>query len=274
MDSFHIPVLLQVACDYLNIKKNEWYLDATLGGGGHTAEIIRRGGKVIAIDQDQDAIDHGLQKFAKEIQNGQLIITKSAFSHLDEILKNQHVSGAIFDLGVSMHQLQTPNRGFSFQHTGPLDMRMDQQLSQTALSIIQVLTPKQLNQIFQDFGEIQNGFHLAERIINEKPDTTEKLAKIVGDKNLLRPLFQALRITVNSELFELETALPKAYSRLNPGGRLVVISFHSLEDRIVKNFSLGVALTKSPITPDENEIIANPASKSAKLRAILKPFYD
>jgi len=273
MDSYHIPVLLQTACNYLDVKKGEWYLDATLGGGGHTAEIIRRGGKVIGLDQDQDAIEYCQNKFSKEISNGQLITVKSAFSHLDEVLKNLNISdlsGVLFDLGVSMHQIKTPQRGFSFQLEGPLDMRMNQNLSQTALSLINVLTPKQLNQIFLDFGEIHNGFHLAEKIVQEKPDTTEKLVKLVNDPNLVRPLFQALRIAVNAELFELETALPKAYGFLKPGGRLVIITFHSLEDRIVKNFTYGQNLTNNPISPDPEEIVANPASKSAKLRVFQK----
>jgi 16S rRNA (cytosine1402-N4)-methyltransferase len=272
MDPYHIPVLLQIACNYLNVKKHELYLDATLGGGGHTAEIIRRGGKVLALDQDQDAIDFCREKFRSEIAAGDLIIFKSPFSHLDEILQHQKVAGALFDLGVSSHQFDQAVRGFSFQKDGPLDMRMDQSLPHTAFSLIKILSPKQLNQIFSDFGEIQNGYHLAEKISQEKPDTTLKLAKIIKDPNLIRPLFQALRIAVNAELSELETALPKAYSALHPGGRLVVISFHSLEDRVVKNLGLGQVLTSSPVVPDASEMTTNPRSKSAKLRAFLKPY--
>mgnify|MGYP001578232403 CR=1 FL=1 len=272
MDSYHIPVLLQTACNFLNIKKDEWYLDATLGGGGHTAEILRRGGRVIGLDQDQDAIDYCSSQFSNQLATGQLIIVNSAFSHLDEVLKDRLISGALFDLGVSMHQLKTADRGFSFQQNGPLDMRMNKELSQTALSLISVLTPKQLNQIFLDFGEIQNGFHLAEKICAQKPTTTQDLVKLISDPNLIRPLFQSLRIAVNAEMFELETALPKAFKALKPDGRLVVISFHSLEDRIVKNLNLGISLTKSPIVPDVLEIQVNPAAKSAKLRAFAKTY--
>jgi len=275
MDNYHIPVLLQTVCDYLDIKRGESYLDATIGGGGHTSEIIRRGGKVIGLDQDQDAIEFCQKKFLNEVADHDLILIKSAFSHLDEVLNSLNItqiSGVILDLGVSMHQIQTPARGFSFQSSGPLDMRMDQTLSQTAFTLIRILTPKQLNQIFLDFGEIKNGYHLAEKIIQEKPETTDELVTLIKDRNLIRPLFQALRIAVNGELLELEIALPKAYALLKPGGRIVIISFHSLEDRLIKNLNYGQSLTKNPIFPSPEEIIANPASKSAKLRAFLKPY--
>lgn len=272
MEFSHTPVLLNSVCDYLNIQKDAWYLDATLGGGGHTAEIIRRGGRVIGLDQDQDAVSYCQEKYHDYVSQGLLKIHKISFSRLDEVVNQQSISGSIFDLGVSKYQLDNPQRGFSFQTDGPLDMRMDRQNSQTALSLISVLTPKQINQILIDFGEIKNGFHLSEKISQQKPDTTQKLAKLVNNPNLLRPLFQALRIAVNSELFELETALPKAYQALIPGGRLVIISFHSLEDRIVKNFPYGNSLVKSPIQPSETEISANPSAKSAKMRVYEKPY--
>lgn len=259
---YHKPVLLQVACTFLDIKKGAKYVDATFGGGGHTAEIKAQGGLVLSIDQDPDA-------HAMVLDN---------FVNLKEIIKKhnwQPVSGILFDLGVSSHQFDTPERGFSFQKDGPLDMRMGT-AAVTAADVLNQWPVEQLTRIFQDYGEIPVAKSLASKIISARPLTTTKELSTISGK-WSRQVFQALRIGVNDELEVITKALPQALEILESGGRIVVISFHSLEDRIIKNqFStwakqgLGEVLTDSPIVPSVDEIMSNPRSKSAKLRAFKK----
>jgi len=254
---FHNPVLLQTACDYLAVAPGGRYVDCTLGGGGHAAEIIRRGGRVLGLDQDPEALAAcpdltGLTK------------VQSNFIHLAEVVKAynwQPVMGILFDLGVSEHQINTPSRGFSFQTSGSLDMRMDPTLINTAATLINQLTVDQLARILRDFGEIPAAKPLAAKIVSARPlTTTDQLAAVTGRK-WSRQAFQALRIAVNDELGALETVLPQAREILAPEGRLVIISFHSLEDRIVKRyFKDWQSLTPKPITGE----------KSSKLRAYVK----
>ncbi len=231
-------------------------MDCTLGGGGHAAEIIRLGGLVLGLDQDPEALQAcpdlvGLTK------------VQANFTHLAEIVAKYHwqpVLGILLDLGVSEHQISAPGRGFSFQAPGPLDMRMDPSLLNTAATLVNRLSVNQLTGLLRDFGEIPVAKPLATKIIAARPlTTTDQLANITGKWS--RQAFQALRIAVNDELGALQTVLPQAQEILAPGGRLVVISFHSLEDRIVKHALINMpSLTPKPVTGE----------KSAKLRAYVK----
>ncbi len=246
----------------MNVTGGQKYIDATFGGGGHTAEIIRRGGLVLSIDQDPDS----------QAQ------VHANFIHLKDIVRQynwQPVSGILFDLGVSSHQLDTGSRGFSFQSDGPLDMRMGDSAI-TAAELVNQLSVDQLASLFRYFGEIPAAKSLAEKIISARSlQTTKDLAQVTG--KWTRQAFQAIRIAVNDELGAITTALPDSLEILKPGGKLVVITFHSLEDRIIKNFfntwekeSLVKILTPKPVGPTELEMQQNPRSKSAKLRALEK----
>lgn len=255
---------------YLSISPGKLYIDATFGGGGHSQGILNQGGRVLALDQDSDALGH-VEAFQPALASKDLVLVQSNFSHLADVARShnwQPVAGILFDLGVSSHQFDTPSRGFSFQTSGPVDMRMDNSQSTTAGDLVNTLPEGQLAHIFQVFGEIPASRLLANKIITHRPLlTTLDLARITHPWS--RQAFQALRIATNDELGALEQALPQAYDLLAPGGRLVVISFHSLEDRIVKNFFKsvsGTVLTPKPIRCDSEEIRWNSRSKSAKLR--------
>lgn len=261
---YHNPVLLQSACHFLAVKPGGHYVDCTLGGGGHTAEIIRQGGKVLGLDQDPDAISACLA-LPKPLGEGgpDLILVQSNFIHLAEVVSTHHwqpVLGILLDLGVSEHQINTPSRGFSFQESGPLDMRMDPNLPNTAATLVNQLSVNQLTSLFKDYGEIPVAKTLAVKISVARPlVTTDQLAKITGKWS--RQAFQALRIAVNDELGSLEQVLSEAQEILDPEGRLVIISFHSLEDRIVKHTLINMqSLTPKPIVGE----------KGAKLRAYVK----
>lgn len=295
MSSFHTPVLLKEVVEYLKIEKGKKYIDATIGGGGQTIEIVKRGGIVLGIDVDQEAIGYLKEKLKIW---GRLTLVKGNFKDIDKIAQEngfENVSGVIFDLGVSSHQLEKPERGFSFQKEGPLDMRMDKDLAVQAKDIIQVLTKGELYELFSKLGEESNARRISEFIVSArkiKPiETTEDLALIIESvyrmkKNASsafarasadKKVFQALRIAVNDELNALKEALPKAVKLIEEKGRLLVISFHSLEDRIVKRsfneFSqrgLGRIITKKPITATVEEINRNIRSRSAKLRVLEK----
>jgi len=255
---YHNPVLLQSACHFLAVKPGGHYVDCTLGGGGHTTEIIRLGGLVLGLDQDPEALQacpdlDGLTK------------VQANFIHLAEVVQThnwQPVQGVLLDLGVSEHQINIPGRGFSFQLPGPLDMRMDPALPNTAGTLVNQLSANQLTSLFKDYGEIPVAKLLAAKIIAARPlTTTDQLASITGKWS--RQAFQALRITVNDELGALAAVLPQAKEILAPEGRLVVISFHSLEDRLVKQTLKDMAtLTPKPVIGE----------KGAKLRAYVKTF--
>jgi len=314
MNDYHIPVLKNEAICSLNIKSGKKYIDATLGGGGHTEEILQKGGIVLGIDTDNESIEYVRKRLAAFLVNlacpgpqrplrtsvpklgafspntKQLILAKGNFSEIEEIAKRENfsdISGILYDLGVSTHQLEKDERGFSFNKNAILDMRMDQELKVKALDLINGLNANELYELFKKFGEENNSWAIVRNIISArsiKPiSTTNELASIViraktnrGKYDRTHPatrIFQALRIVVNDELNNLKTSLPDALKILNNNGRLVVISFHSLEDRIVKNFfkeeeiknKLKI-LTKHPIRPGEKEIKSNPRSRSAKLR--------
>ena len=282
MNTYHTSVLLQEAIDLLDIQKNKKYIDATLGGGGHAEEIIKRGGYVLGIDTDQDAID-----FVSALKNPKLRLTKGNFKDIEAIAKLnnfENVSGIIFDLGVSSHQVNEAERGFSFQKTGPFDMRMDKNLKIQAKDLINSLTKNELYELLTKLGEeeryahaIANGIIKARRIM--PIETTKQVAEIINHSvrgqniDTMARVFQAFRIAINDELNNLKIALPQALNLLDKKGKVTVISFHSLEDRIVKNQFInwaeekkGIILTKKPIRPSEEEIKNNKRSRSAKLR--------
>lgn len=263
---YHIPVLLNEVLEALNVKPGEKYIDCTYGGGGHFLGIEKAGGIVLGIDQDPEA---------KAPVHGN-------FAHLKNIAQEHGfdpVSGILFDLGVSSHQLETDYRGFSFNKDAPLDMRMDQTLGPTAADLVNAGSESELANLFWKFGEERFAKAIAREIKKTKIETTDQLAKAVlrarparkagRGKDRTHPatrIFQALRIAVNDELAGLESALPQAVELLKPGGKLVVISFHSLEDRIVKNFMKKSEL----ITPTDEEVSENPRSRSAKMRVYEK----
>ncbi len=286
MNNFHTPVLIEEVLNYLNIQKDLWYIDATLGGGGHTEKILKLGGKVIGIDQDEDSIKEVSRKLKNYINSKHLILIQNNFTN---IAKQDHkVSGILFDLGVSSHQLDTAERGFSFRKDAELDMRMGKSLEVTAADLINGLNSGELTQLFEKFGEEKFAKKIAKIIVlerqKEKITTTGQLADLIKkniySKEKIHPatrVFQALRIAVNDELNSLKEALPKAFDILEPGGKLIVISFHSLEDRIIKNYfreleEKGSAriLTDKPIEPSEKEVFENPRSRSSKLRCLEK----
>lgn len=285
MTDFHQSVLLQEAVEYLNVKAGHQYIDATIGGGGHTFEILKRGGRVLGIDRDPEAIEHLKKKFhiGKD-----LVLVNANFNKIGEIARAygfDKVSGILFDLGVSSHQLESRERGFSFQKEGPLDMRMDRETAVLAADIINNFDKRRLHEIFKTYGQEKLSWPIADAICSacqvKRIETTTNLATLVGEvyrkkgiKTKLHPatkVFLALRIVVNSELLNLQSTLPQTVELLKKGGRLVVISFHSLEDRLVKRFFKQekklYGLTARPIGPEPRELLNNPRARSAKLRA-------
>lgn len=295
MNQFHASVLLKEAVDCLEVREDQKYIDATAGGGGHTFEILAQGGKVLAIDRDPDAIAHIKKKVKshklKVISVKDLVLVQANFNKIGEIAKANgfdKVDGILFDLGASSHQLEEAQRGFSFQREGPLDMRMDPNLKVTATDIINNFDKRRLNEIFEIFGQEKLSRPISDAIVSTRKvkqiQTTRRLADIVngvyrqrGARGKINPatrVFMALRIVVNSELLNLKETLPQTVDLLNKNGRLVVITFHSLEDGIVKRFfkqdkSLEV-LFKKPIGPSRRQIGINPRSRSAKLRVAQK----
>jgi 16S rRNA (cytosine1402-N4)-methyltransferase len=299
MSDFHVSVLLQEVIDSLEVKRGKRYIDATLGGGGHTFEILKLGGIVLGIDLDDEALSFVKLKVAgsKFEIDKDIILAKGNFKDIEKIAKKndfEGVSGIIFDLGLSSYQIEKEERGFSFQKEGPLDMRMSKDLGVSASDLINGLTKGELYELFNKLGEerfalsISNNIESARRI--KKIETTEELAKIVersyglrGEvspfmkSKVNRKVFQALRIAVNDELNNIREAFPAALSVLGANGRLAVITFHSLEDRIVKwqfrefeGKNLGKIITKHPITSLQAEININRRSGSAKLRIFEK----
>lgn len=280
MSIFHESALLHEVVEALDIKSGETYVDATLGGGGHTRGILDRGGKVIGIDLDEEALNF----VRSTIKSKDLVLKQGNFVNLDQILEKQgikEVSGIVFDLGVSSHQLDSSERGFSFRKNSPLDMRMSLDIKVTAGDLVNGLNEGELYELFTKYGEERNARRISRAVVRsrfeEEITTTKNLAgiieRVVGNKEKIHPatrVFLALRIAVNDELNNLEKVLPKAASLLKKNGRLVVISFHSLEDRLVKNFirseSSLAGVNKKPIVPKEEEIKRNSRVRSAKLR--------
>ncbi|MBR4151882.1 MAG: 16S rRNA (cytosine(1402)-N(4))-methyltransferase RsmH [Selenomonadaceae bacterium] len=309
MDFNHKSIMVAEVLNSLNIKSDGIYLDCTLGGGGHALAIGKKlsaQGKIIGIDQDEDAI-----KAATENLSGlacDVKIIRGNFSKLNEILDDldvDKIDGALFDLGVSSYQIDTPERGFSYMKDSPLDMRMDRRRSLTAREVINNYEEDRLIKIFREYGEERFSKRIAAAICRERKispiETTGELVKIIESnaphtKNGGHPakrIFQAIRIEVNGELEILSDAIKNAVARLKIGGRLAVITFHSLEDRIVKetlktlaqgcicpknfpvcvcNHKAAIKILGKAITPAQIEIKSNSRAKSAKLRVADKIF--
>ena len=304
----HIPVLLNEVITGLNIKSSGTYVDLTVGRGGHSSEILARldnKGHLICVDQDEEAIVASQARLSKISNNFEIV--RSNFSHLDEILEEkgiEEVDGILMDLGVSSPQFDKGERGFSYKEDARLDMRMDQRQDLTAYNIINTYSLEDLTKIFQIYGEEKYSFSIAKNIIKARElapiETTFQLVEIIKRSKPMKELkkvghpakqvFQALRIAVNDELNVLEKALKAALKHLKPGGRLAVITFHSGEDRIVKNIfkdaavSVGnrfdgpmleqekdyILINHKPITASEAELEFNHHSASAKLRIIAR----
>lgn len=294
MKKIHIPVLLKETIDSLSIKPNGFYIDCTLGDGGHSYEILKElnnEGLLLSIDQDQHAIDF-VKEYYKDSLKENWVIEKSNFSKIAEIVKKykRTPDGILMDLGLSSRQLEDSfNRGFSYQQESePLDMRMDEELGVKAKDLLVVLPEKELTKLFFMYGEEKYARRIAKEIkenitnINTVGDLTGLVYRVVpaahqSSKNPSRRVFQALRIAVNDELDSLKIGLDRSFEILNSNGRLSLITFHSLEDRIVKDFfnnivdsGRGVLLYSDVIAPTDIEIEKNPRSASAKLRTVIK----
>jgi len=289
MDFKHVSVLLQEAVDALAVKPGGHYIDATAGGGGHTQEIVKRGGIVLAIDQDPDAIEVLKEKFK---DNEKVTAAQGNFGDLGEIASAhgfENVDGVLFDLGLSSYQIDSSGRGFSFRKEEILDMRMNKTGMLTAKEIVNTWSESELYDLFTRIGEEHFAQKIVDKILEARAgkeiETGLELSKIVekavpvrgGPIHPATRIFQALRIAVNDELSQLKKGLVEAFSLLGPKGRMSVISFHSLEDRIVKlafvgfeRGQLATILTKKPITPGIAEVETNRRSRSAKLRIIEK----
>ena len=294
-DKYHVAVLLQSTIESLNIKPGNWYIDCTLGGGGHAGEILKCGGKVIGVDQDQDALDHVGKKLSKYIENGSLILEKSNFNGILEIAQKHKlpIQGILFDLGISSHQIDGNDRGFSFQTNEPLDMRMDpENQTTTAENLVNDLSERELYKILYKYGEDPLSKKVSKAIVDyrrDKPITkTKQLAELINNlyqhtyssfsrTHPATKTFQALRIAVNNELENFKNALKQAIKIIEPNGRIAVITFHSLEDRIAKREFIswqedgqGKTLSKKPIVAEKPELQVNARSRSAKLRVFEK----
>jgi len=289
----HKPVLLETVLSYLKLKPGDIVLDGTVGSGGHAEAILKvigSDGFLIGLDQDEEAIKRTQSRL--EHVDGRFKLFQSNFRFLDQVLSSLNfnkVNAVLLDVGVSTDQLEVSRRGFSFQQDGPLDMRMDQGQTQTAADLVNGLSQEELTMIFRQYGEERYARQIAQTIVRGRASnpfrTTGTLKKVVEEAvptryryGRIHPatrVFQALRIAVNDELAVLEETLPKAFDCLEFGGKLCIISFHSLEDRIVKHFFVkqkaagtGKIITKKPVQPNDQEIESNPKSRSAKLRVI------
>jgi 16S rRNA (cytosine1402-N4)-methyltransferase len=291
----HVPVLLKEAIDFLAVKRGGTYIDATVGLGGHSYEIAKRlgaPGHLIGLDKDPAALAIAREKLTpgKGSEDWPTItLLQRSFAEIAKGQKQGTVDGILADIGVSSLQLENAARGFSFQADGPLDMRMDPQSERTAEQVVNHLDERQLADVIYEFGEERRSRRIARAICRSRPiRSTAHLAEVISaaarpmnsEQRRIHPAtrtFQALRIFVNRELDDLQALLTAAPRILKSGGRVVVISFHSLEDRIVKDaFREGAAngyfslLTKKPVTATEEESDRNPRSRSAKMRAAEK----
>jgi 16S rRNA (cytosine1402-N4)-methyltransferase len=306
MEFKHISVMLGECIEGLNIKPDGIYLDGTAGGAGHSSEIAKRltTGRLIALDQDPDAVQIATERLS---QYKTATVVSANFRDMDKVLQELHIDGVdgiLLDLGVSSHQLDVPERGFSYHNDAPLDMRMSQK-GISAKDIVNIYSVDELTRILREYGEETYARKIALNIEKARADhpieTTGELAEIIKssipaakrrEKNPCKKSFQAIRIAVNGELDSLSEGLDKAFECLNPGGRLVIMTFHSLEDRMVKHrflewckgctcppdFPICVCgnkekaklINKKPITASEEELEVNRRSKSAKLRILEK----
>lgn len=308
MEFKHYSVLLKESVDYLDVKPDGIYADATLGGGGHSYEILSRGAKkLIGIDRDIDAINAASKRL--ECFGDKFIASNRNFSEIKDILRDfgiEALDGAVMDLGVSSYQLDNAERGFSYMHDAPLDMRMNRTNPKSAFDVVNGYTEKELTRIFYEYGEEKWSLRIAKFIVERRREkeieTTRELADIIkaaipkaaraDGGHPAKRVFQAIRIEVNGELEILKDAVYSFIDVLNPGGVLSVITFHSLEDRIVKktfqelakgctcpksfpvcvcnNTPKVMILTSKPVLPSEQELSENSRSKSAKLRVAVK----
>jgi 16S rRNA (cytosine1402-N4)-methyltransferase len=301
---YHRPVLVAEAIELLAAHPGSLVVDGTAGGGGHTHAILKTGADVLALDQDPDAIAHAREELAHF--GGRVTLRQANFRDVDKILNELgigKIGGALLDLGVSSYQLENAARGFSMMRSGPLDMRMDPASAITAADIVNRYSEEDLTRLFRELGEEPAARRVASLIVKMRKDApftetlqlTRTIEKVVGRHGRRHPatqVFQALRMEVNDELGALEQGLRALTARLEPGARIAVITFHSLEDRIVKNFfrdhsrewldrpewpeprrnpdfDLRV-ITDKPVEPSENERRINPRSRSAKLRVAEK----
>lgn len=304
-ETYHVPVLLRQTLDVLQPRPDGVYLDGTAGGGGHSYEISRHliTGHLYALDRDPDAVAVS----SKRLHGLPATVVQANYTEMANVLHAHgadKLDGVLLDIGVSSHQLDTPERGFSFHHDAPLDMRMSQS-GATAADLVNTLSAEQLARIFWEYGEDKFSRPIAKAIVKRRDEapitTTAELSEIIKSavpasvrrkEHPARQVFQALRIAVNGELDCLSEGLDTAFSLLRPGGRLAVITFHSLEDRLVKQrftaFCQGcvcppdcpvcicgrtpaaTAITRKPLEADEAELRDNPRSRSAKLRCIEK----
>lgn len=297
---YHIPALLNQSLEALNLRPDGIYIDATYGGGGHSRAIVERLGKeghLYSFDQDDEAV-------ARAMSDERFTIVYSNFRFISNFMRyyeHEQVDGILADLGVSFHHFDDSERGFSFRFDGPLDMRMNRHAPHTAAWVLENYSEERLSEIFNLYGELPFARKLARSIVAEREkgepiSTIEQLRAVASrfispkkEKKELAMVFQALRIEVNGEMKALEQFLLSTINTLKPGGRLAIITYHSLEDRLVKNFMrsgnfsgkvekdfFGVAATpfkmvsSKPIVPDEDEIERNPRSRSAKLRVAQK----
>lgn len=297
-ESYHIPVLLDASVEGLALKPDGTYVDVTFGGGGHSREILSRleGGRLVAFDRDGDA-------GANQPDDERLIFIREDFQFIESALLRKRITqvdGILADLGISSHQIDTPDRGFSFRFAADLDMRMDQRETRTAADILNEYEELELVKLFRDLGEIPNAKKLARLIVARRHPggirTTDQFETIIRDSippkrraKYMAQVYQALRIEVNGELDSLRSLLVASLKLLKPGGRIVVIAYHSLEDRMVKRFlragnfegkeeknlyghslSPWQLITRRAIQPDEAEIEQNPRARSARLRIAAK----
>lgn len=303
----HVPVMLEEVLRFLQPRSGGYYIDGTVGGGGHTAAILERSapdGRVLGIDTDVQALARVKERLTEYVENGRLVLKHGNFAELGRLTHEAGVAsvqGVLLDLGFSSDQMEDPQRGFSFSVDGPLDMRLDSSLEVSAADLVNTASERQLADIFWRYGEEARSRRLARRIVQERAKgaitRTTQLAALVAAGVPYKPgaihpatkVFQALRIAVNSELERLETTLPQVVDVLQRVGRMVIISFHSLEDRMVKEFMRREAtdclcpprvpvcvcghkarvrlLTPKPLVPTAQEIERNPRARSAKLRA-------
>ena len=303
--TYHVPVMAKQIKAYLQPEPGMLFLDGTAGGGGHAALLLQAGAEVIGLDQDPQALAECRERLKTFESSARFVESnfRDACDALDSIGEERLLNGALLDIGVSSHQLDEAERGFSLMREGPLDMRMSPRAAQSAADVVNTLPAAELTRIFQQYGEEQNARRIAAKIVEVRAThpfkTTFDLVKAVeivsprrSAKHPATKIFQALRIHVNDELDALRHALHTLPERLAPGARLAIITFHSLEDRIVKVFfrehsrewidrpewpkprrnpdRLFKLLTPHPIAPSEGEMQRNPRSRSAKLRVVEK----
>lgn len=286
MKAEHLPVLIREVMELLAPKEGGIYIDATAGLGGHSEEILKlldQDGRVVGIDRDEEA----LRRSSERLKDSRLVLRKGRFSEMDNLLFSEgitKVDGILFDLGVSMMQIKDLQRGFSFHSGEILDMRMDRSQKLSAWDVVNKYPEKELVRILREYGEEYRALKIvramvsrrAGKALNTCSELSEVVTKAVGYTGRIHPAtrtFQALRIEVNKELEELRQGLDTSLKILKKGGRLCVISYHSLEDRVVKNFirdnarkGMLIPLTKKPVTPGLEETRINPSSRSAKMR--------